>query len=145
MPLPSEFTHQTHPNLCAYYAAKHFLYGKLNQKDFEETATKYYIKEVPGIEKSYAEQLVQDGNDPAIFADVLQGVRGTSTEQLKPDPGKTYSRILLSLRNRDHFITVLKDDKGRWWNYDSLLDAPQEISNIDQFLKDNPASQYYVV
>jgi hypothetical protein len=142
MPLPCAFFRQSHPNLCAYYAAKHFLCGKLDQNAFENTATNYYMR-VLSMTRSDAQQLVQQGNDPAILADVLQG-QGTSTTQLGPSPGTTYSRILLALKNRPHFITVLKDSDGKWWNYDSLLSAPQEISSIATFLSANPVHEYYV-
>lgn len=43
-----------------------------------------------------------------------------------------------------HFITIIKDSDKVWWKYDSLLDEPELIGDIKEFLKIYTASAYFV-
>lgn len=143
MAVPPTFHHQAANNsLCAYYSLVHFLNGGLTEATFLSRAAKFYSAQLD-VAQDFAKELARGGNDPAIVGHILQG-GANQTQYLSKGDLKWYDRILIALQNRAHFITIVKNDRGEWWNYDSLLFAPEEIGNIDQFVAQNPGRTYFL-
>ena len=143
MPLPTVFHHQdAQSNLCAYFSLVHFLRGGITQNIFVSKAVGVYMDGL-GLERDMARQIALGGNDPAVVAKIL-GKEAQETNRITGGDTKWYGRILIALRNRAHFMTILKDTDGVWWNYDSLLNAPEQINDIRYFIQDNPGRTYFV-
>ncbi len=146
--LPTPFQHQDpsdpdQSSLCAYFSAYHFLHGSLSRPSFLSQATTFYAEQL-GADRTFAREIAESGNDPALIEHLLRNRAESTTRALTKTDLAYYSRVLLALRNRAHFITILKDNNGQWWNYDSLQGAPTKIGDIAQFLVDNPARQYFL-
>jgi hypothetical protein len=143
MPLPTVFHHQdAQSSLCAYFSLVHFLRGGITQNIFVSKAVGVYMDGL-GLDRDMARQIALGGNDPVVVAKIL-GKEAQETNRITGGDTKWYSRILIALRNRAHFMTILKDTDGVWWNYDSLLNAPDQINDIRQFIQDNPGRTYFV-
>lgn len=141
--LPTVFHHQdAQSSLCAYYSLVHFLRGGINQEVFVSQAANAYMDSL-GIDREMAKEIVMGGNDPAIVAKLL-GDRAEETKKLNVNDTNYYSRVLIALRKRAHFITILKGKDGTWWNYDSLQSEPSVIEDVPGFLSDNPGQNYFV-
>ncbi len=126
--------------LCAFFASRHFL-GSLAKPSFDEAAIGIYTD--IGISRAEARAMAQDGNDPAVVDKLLTG-QAAGQERLQAGDWLDGSRILIALKNRAHFITVLRGPDGQWMNYDSLQARPTPIQNIDSFLQTNPGQRYWV-
>jgi uncharacterized Fe-S cluster-containing radical SAM superfamily protein len=120
----------------------HFLRGGITQNIFVSKAVGVYMDGL-GLDRDMARQIALGGNDPVVVAKIL-GKEAQETNRITGGDTKWYSRILIALRNRAHFMTILKDTDGVWWNYDSLLNAPDQINDIRQFIQDNPGRTYFV-
>ena len=142
-PTPFHYQDPSSSDLCAYHALVHFLYGSLSKPAFLSQATTYYAREL-GMERADAKQLAEGGNDMALIKHILR-LRG-HTESITRQPTDKdlsyYNRILLALSKRSHFITMLKDNTGQWWDYDSVATEPWKIPDVGQFLTENPAYEY---
>lgn len=138
------FQHQDpSSSLCAYFSLHHFLRGQLCEKSFLSQAAQFYKSELQ-LPFDEAKVFASAGNDPAVVARIL---KGQAAEKIFLTDGdvRFYNKILIALKNRAHFITILKCPcKASWWNYDSLLVAPERIANVKQFIQANQGRQYYV-
>ncbi|MDZ8260755.1 hypothetical protein [Nostoc sp. ChiQUE01b] len=127
-------------DLCAFYALRHFHPEFSKRKNFIKQGTKFYQGLGLGINEEDAKNMVLDGgNPPQLVNQLLRNVRGI--QQLNQEQilnSNNIKRVILPLSNKPHFITILKDRDGRWWNYDSLLSQPQQIHDLQRFLQDNP-------
>ena len=108
---------------------------------FEEAAIGIYT--AIGMSKADAAAMANDGNDPAVVDSLLSG-QATGQSTLQPGDWLNGTRILIALKNRAHFLTVLRAPDGGWVNYDSLQAKPTPIQNIDSFLQTNPGQRYWV-
>ena len=143
---PAPFYHQEmYSNLCGFYAATHFLAGRLTEKVFVSQTTTFYATQLKdaGVGRDFAKDLALGGNDPEAVANVLKGEAEKKTFITERDLDY-YTRILLALRSMHHFITILKGSDKVCWNYDSLQDAPESIPDIKEFMKSHSASVYFV-
>ncbi len=142
--LPPQFHHQAtsgpDAGLCAFFASRHFL-GTLPKPTFDEAAIGIYT--AIGMSRADAAAMASDGNDPAVVDTLLSG-QATGQATLQPGDWLGGTRILVALKNRAHFITVLRGPDGKWMNYDSLQAKPTPIQNIDSFLQTNPGQRYWV-
>jgi hypothetical protein len=148
LPTALTFAHQdlqdpVQSSLCAYFAAYHFLYGSLTRPAFLSQAATFYAQEL-GMNRTDARQLAESGNDPALVEFLLKNQAESTTRALTSTDLSYYNRVLLALKNQAHFLTILKDTRGQWWNYDSLQAAPARIGDVAQFLVDNPAREYFL-
>jgi hypothetical protein len=142
-------------NLCAFYSLKHFLLhggNDVEENSFVSQAARFYMNMDAGVRGALgintladAKNEVRGGNDPGTIWAVLKDSEA-EMKDLKPNATdvKIYKRIIIALRNQQHFISILKcAPHGQWWNYDSLLAAPAQINDINQFLTDNPGHKYF--
>ncbi|HUF25750.1 MAG TPA: hypothetical protein VMM18_02115 [Gemmatimonadaceae bacterium] len=141
--LPKFLGQEPSSGLCAFHALNHFMGGTLTLPAFMSQATTFYQKRL-GMERVDAKTLTDGGNDPALVAELLTGLAEQTTRSLTATDLDYYKKILIPLKNRAHFITILKGDGGTWWNYDSLLGQPAKLDNPASFLTQNPAQSYFL-
>lgn len=143
---PVPFFHQEmYSDLCGFYAATHFLSGRLTEKVFVSESTTFYARQLKdaGVGRDYVKQMALAGNDPEAVAYVLKGEAERKT-LLSAGDLNYYSRAVLAITCMHHFIAIIKDNDKVWWKYDSLLDEPEPIQDIKEFLKIWTASVYFV-
>ena len=128
-------------NLCAFYAIRHFLGergadGYLPKNDFIKQAVEIYTTAL-GLPKEEPTQMANAGNDPAVVDRYLP-----NPSDAPPHDLAKRTKILIALKDRPHFITVLKVGQS-WYDYDSLHPEPILIHSIETFIKTNSGHRYW--
>ncbi len=116
-PAGVSFFKQGGDNLCAYYALNHFNNRDLGKDAFIDTAKKFYKKKV-NVSDELAQQMVNDGNDPAVLTDFGLGEKGFGASD-------TY---VVAGVGKGHFWVIRKSE-GSWWTYDGLKSGPVLIGD----------------
>jgi hypothetical protein len=112
---------QGNDGLCAFYALYHLSNGGLDKQAFIKRASAYYQAQIPGMSDSDVQNLVKDGNDPAVLTafGLTETALGSKNAYVVADIGK------------GHFWTVRKVDDV-WWLYDGLKGKPMLIGATDK-------------
>ncbi len=142
---PATFYHQdVYSSLCGFYACTHFLKAGTTEKVFVSKTTSFYAEQLKdaGVARDFCRDLALNGNDPEAVASILKG-EAERKPFVTPGDFDYYSRMLLVLRAA-HFMTILKDKDGGWWNYDSLQDQPTEIGDLKKFLEIHDTREFFV-
>jgi hypothetical protein len=128
-------------DLCAFFAARHFL-GTLDKSEFLDLAKRFYMKPPLSMSEEDAAEMVNQGNDPELVTNILTNKIPYVKVMREYHHVEQNNRILIALKNSPHFITLIKQGE-KWWNYDSLLTAASKISDINKFLKNNSGKKYW--
>lgn len=124
------------------------------EDEFLTLAGQYYARELDlkkedsdRLDINAGRDLAGGGNDPETIKALLDKFHERYDVLLKqPTSGDVhvYNRMILPLKNRAHFIAVLKSPEGAWFNYDSLEPTAIPIANIDTFLANEGNSRMYI-
>ncbi len=112
--MPHKFLTQPHTapdsKLCAFYALYHFTDGQVSRQAFIDAATNHYMTSL-GMNKTDAQAMVMDGNDPSVLS--LYHLRQTDEKTLQ-----TAGVGIIANVATGHFFTV-RQEGGAWVSYDS--------------------------
>lgn len=117
--------------LCAWFALVHYKGGGYTKDQFKKDGVAFY--KTLGIDDKDALNMLLDGNDPSV----VQHISGGAFEK---NIAKAINKTKIIIPKNGHFLTLLRDDGGKWWNFDSWEDrGPTEIGDdkaVTTFLKD---------
>ncbi|WP_445497757.1 hypothetical protein [Photorhabdus sp. SF281] len=110
---------------CGYYALCHYMGKTLDLDDFRDTVYKQYVD--IGLQENEIRKLI---------AEIGTGMEGIATgkynfiESKDPTPGIERGKFMAATnRYGGHWLTYMRDNLGKWLEYDSWKDCPTIIGN----------------